>query len=143
VIEWYTWAAAAVSLAAAVLALVLTLARRPVNDITLGAVVLVELLLVAQVVIAIVSPFAGNGPTGDPLEFWLYLVCALLLPPAAGFWALIDRGRWSNLILCVLFLAVAVMIYRMHQIWTVQTTSTGDGAQALGAAVSLVIARLG
>jgi hypothetical protein len=44
----------------------------------------------------------------------------MLLPIAAGFWALIERSRWSTVILGVAALSVAVMLYRMLQIWTVQ-----------------------
>jgi hypothetical protein len=47
-------------------------------------------------------------------------VSAALLPLAGGFWALIDRTRWSTVILGVICLAVAVMLYRMEQIWFVQ-----------------------
>jgi hypothetical protein len=35
-------------------------------------------------------------------------------------WALVDRSKWSTVILGVASLAVAVMVYRMTQIWFVQ-----------------------
>ena len=38
----------------------------------------------------------------------------------AVVWALVDRGRWSTAILGVACLAIAVMVYRMGQIWFVQ-----------------------
>ena len=44
----------------------------------------------------------------------------MLIPPAAIFWALVDRGRWSTVVCGVAALAVAVMVFRMFQIWTVQ-----------------------
>lgn len=119
-IEWYTWLAVTVCLAAAAACLVQLAMRRPVNDISLGAAAAVELLLLVQAVIAIVAPLAGNPPSGDLVEFWMYLVCALLIPPAAAFWALLNRGRASNAILLIALLAVAVMVYRMFQIWVVQ-----------------------
>ena len=84
------------------------------------SVALVEVLLVVQLVSAIVSPFAGNSPSGDPLEFYTYLVSALLLPAAGVFWALVERSRWSTVILGVVCLAIAVMVYRMNVIWFVQ-----------------------
>ena len=40
-----------------------------------------------QLVVAIAAPAFGNEPTGSLLEFYIYLVGALLLPPAAVFWA--------------------------------------------------------
>lgn len=93
--------------------------RRPA-DLTLVALGLVEVLLLAQVIAAIAAPFVGNPPSGNPAEFWVYLVTACLMPPLAAIWALVDRGRWSTAVLGVAAFAVAVMVYRMHQIWTVQ-----------------------
>jgi hypothetical protein len=120
VIEWFTTVQVAVAVVAGVLCLVLGFAGRVPNDITLGATALVELLLVAQLVTAIVAPAAGNPPSGDPLEFYTYLVSALLLPVAGGFWALVERSRWSTVVLGVVCLAIAVMVYRMNVIWLVQ-----------------------
>ncbi|MCS0497989.1 hypothetical protein [Protaetiibacter mangrovi] len=96
------------------------LAGRKPNDLTVLSVALVELLLLAQLVVAIVAPAVGNAPTGNPLEFWMYLVSALLIPPLAIVWALVERTRWSNVVLGAAAFAVAVMLWRMEQIWTVQ-----------------------
>ena len=119
-IEWFTWVQLAVAVAAGVLCLVLGLAGRVPSDLTIGALALVELLLVVQLVVAILAPAFGNEPSGSVLEFYVYLVSALLLPPAAAFWALLERNRWSTVILGVAALAVGVMVFRMLQIWTVQ-----------------------
>ncbi|WP_022893559.1 hypothetical protein [Agromyces subbeticus] len=119
-IEWFTWVQFAVAVLAGLVAIGLGLAGRVPSDLTIGALALVELLLVAQLVIAIAAPAFGNVPTGSPLEFYTYLVGALLLPPAAAFWALLERNRWATVILGVAALAVGVMVYRMLQIWTVQ-----------------------
>ena len=119
-IGWFEYVQIAVALVAGLFCLGLGLAGRKPSDYTLGATAIVGLLLVAQVVIGIVAPLAGNPPTGDLLEFWVYLVSALLIPPAAIAWALVDRGRWSTAVLGVACLAIAVMVYRMGQIWFVQ-----------------------
>ena len=119
-IEWFTTAQVTVAVVAGALCLVLGLAGKTPNDLTLGVTAFVELLLIAQVVISIVAPFTGNTATGSALEFWVYLVSAVLIPPAAVLWALVDRGKWSTAILGVACLAVAVMVYRMGQIWFVQ-----------------------
>ena len=79
-IEWFTWVQLAVAVAAGVLCLVLGLAGRVPSDLTIGALALVELLLVVQLVVAILAPAFGNAPTGSVLEFYTYLVSALLLP---------------------------------------------------------------
>nr|WP_218844890.1 hypothetical protein [Microbacterium pseudoresistens] len=100
------------------LCVVLGLAGRPPSDLSVGALALLEVLLIAQVVMAVIAPFAGNPPQGDPLEFWVYLVSAALLPLGGAVWALVDRTRWSTVILGVVGLSLAVMIWRMQVIWT-------------------------
>lgn len=99
---------------------VLGLIGRKPNDVTVLALGVVEVLLLAQIVIAILAPGLGNAPTGSPLEFWLYLVSAAIIPPLAIVWALVERTRWSNVVLGAAAFAVAVMLWRMEQIWTVQ-----------------------
>ncbi|MBN9607238.1 MAG: hypothetical protein J0G30_11570 [Actinomycetales bacterium] len=116
----FTIAQIAVAVLAGLLCAGLGLAGRGPNDATLGAIALVEVLLLAQIVIAITAPAFGNLPTGDPLEFWVYLVTAAFLPIAGVIWALVERSRWSTVVLGVAALAVAVMLYRMEQIWSVQ-----------------------
>lgn len=119
-ILWFTYVQVAVAVLGGLLCVILGLAGRRPSDYTVGALALVELLLVAQVVIAIVAPFVGNLPTGSVLEFWVYLVSAALLPPAAVIWALLERSRWSTVIMGIAALSVAVMVWRMQVIWTIQ-----------------------
>lgn len=119
-IQWYAVIEVAVASAAGVLCVVMGLFKRKPGDLTMGALALVELLLVAQLVITIVAPLTGNLPTGNIVEFYIYLICALLIPLLAGFWALVERDRWSTLVLGVAALAIAVMVVRMNIIWTVQ-----------------------
>ena len=119
-ILWLTIAQVAVATVAGAFCVVLGLAGRRPSDYTVGALALVELLLLVQVVVAIVAPLAGNPPTGDLLEYWVYLVSAVLLPIGAVLWALMERSRWSTVILGVAALAVAIMVWRMHVIWTIQ-----------------------
>ena len=120
-IDWLTAVLLAVSIAAGMLCVVLGLAGRRPSDLTLGATLLVDFLLVVQLVVAIIAPATGNVPTGSSLEFYVYLVSAILLPPLAILWSLLERtSRWSTVVLGVAALAIAVMVYRMHQIWFVQ-----------------------
>lgn len=105
---------------AGLLCVLLGLAGRKPADISLLSLVIVEVLLLAQIVIALIAPAVGNTPTGNVAEFWVYLVTAAIIPPLAVLWALTERSRWSTVVLGVGALAVAVMAYRMHQIWAVQ-----------------------
>ena len=119
-ILWFTVVVVSVACLAGVIGVVAGLAGRRPSDFTVGALALVEVFLLAQIVIGIVSPLAGNPPTGSLLEFWVYLVSAALLPPAAAVWALLERSRWSTVIMGIAALAVAVMVWRMQVIWSVQ-----------------------
>lgn len=119
-IEWYTYTTIAVASVSAIICVVAGALGRTPNDVTLGSLAVVELLLLGQLIISIVAPFVGNEPTGSALEFWVYLVSVVLVPLAAGFWALLERSRWSTLVLAVAGISVAIMVYRMWQIWTVQ-----------------------
>jgi uncharacterized membrane protein len=120
VIEWFTYLQVAIAVLAGAFCLVMGLMGRAPNDYTLGSLLIVELLLVAQLVVAIIAPLVGNDASGNVLEFYTYLISALVLVPAAGLWALVERDRWSTVVLGVIGLSAAVMVYRMFQIWTVQ-----------------------
>jgi len=120
VIEWFTWVQACIAVVAGLLAVVLGLAGKKPADLTMGATAFVGVLLVVQLVIAILSPLFGNTPTGNVLEFYTYLVTAILIPPLAIIYGLVDRSRWSTVVLGVACFAVAVMVVRMNQIWFVQ-----------------------
>jgi hypothetical protein len=120
VILGFTVVLVAVAALAGVLCVVLGLVGKRPADLTILSLGLVEALLLAQIVIALLAPAFGNAPTGNPAEFWLYLIAAAIIPPLAVVWALTDRTGWSTVVLGVGALAVAVMAYRMHQIWTVQ-----------------------
>jgi hypothetical protein len=119
-IEWFTTVQVIVACAAGLLCIVLGIAKKLPGDLSMGAVALVELLLIAQLVVAIVAPAVGNQPSGSLAEFYIYLISALILPLAGAFWALIERNRWSTIILGGVCLAIAVMVCRMSQIWFVQ-----------------------
>jgi hypothetical protein len=119
-ILWFTIVQVAVAVLAGILCVILGLAGRRPSDLSVGALALVELLLIAQIVMAIIAPLVGNPPSGSALEYWVYLVSAALLPVAAVFWALLERSRWSTVIMGIAALAIAVMVWRMQVIWTIQ-----------------------
>ncbi|MHC2999248.1 hypothetical protein [Microbacterium sp. HJ5] len=119
-ILWFTIVQVAVAVIAGLVCVVAGLAGRRPSDLTVGALALVELLLIVQVVVAIIAPLLGNTPTGSGLEFWVYLVSAALLPVAGVGWALLERSKWSTVIMGIAALAVAVMVWRMYAIWALQ-----------------------
>lgn len=120
-IGWFTVAQVAVAVVAGVLCLVVGAIGRKPSDLTVLPTALVEVLLVLQLVIAIVAPAVGNPPSGSLIEFYAYLLSGLVIPPLAIFWALVERTRWSTIILGASCLAIAIMVYRMDVIWNVQS----------------------
>lgn len=116
-IEWYSWVLGAVAALAGLAALVFAALRRGPNDYTLGLTALLGVLLFGQIVISIAAPFLGNEASGDPLEYWMYLITAFFMIPAAMIWALVERKVSSQIVLAVVGLSIAVMVARMHQIW--------------------------
>lgn len=119
-IDWFTALQIGVAVTGGVLAVALGLMGRRPSDLTMAFAGVVALLLIVQLAVAISGPLTGNQPTGSLFEFYIYLISAIFVPVGAGFWALIDRSRWSTVILGVAQLAVAVMLYRMGQIWFIQ-----------------------
>ncbi len=116
-IDGLTWTSVAVALLAGVVALVAGVRGRTPSDITVGGLALIELFLIALGGVAIAAPLFGNPPTGDLLEFWMYLGTALLMPPIVIVWSIADRTRFGTVALGVVGLAISVMIVRMNTIW--------------------------
>lgn len=119
-INWFTVVQIIIATIVGVVCVAAGLARRRPADLTIGGVLLVEALLLVQMVVALVAPAVGNPASGSVLEFWVYLVSAALLPPVAVLWALVERDRWSTVVMGVAALAIAIMVYRMSQIWYLQ-----------------------
>ena len=120
-IEWFYWVQLSVAILAGVLAVGFALAKRTPNDYTLGSIALLGVLLLVQIVVAIVQPALGNSPSGSLLEFWMYLVTAVLMVIAGFVWALVERSIMSNVMLGLLAGSLAVMLVRMDVIWFVNS----------------------
>jgi len=97
--------------------LLLGMAKRKPSMVSIGALALVELLLLVQFVLSVVLVAGGARAKTDTVEFFSYLVVALIVPIGAGFWALVERTRWSTMVLGVASFTVAIMLARMEQIW--------------------------
>ena len=85
---------------------------------SVGSLAAVLLGLIGQFVYTTVIVVGGAEAAVDTVEFYAYLLVAIMVPIGAGFWALVERNRWSTVILGVAALTVAVMLVRMNQIWT-------------------------
>ena len=92
-------------------------AKRKPSLISIGALGLVELGLLVQLISTILMVIGGARANGDTIEFFAYVLVAIIVPLGAAFWALVERTRWSTFVLGIGALTVAIMLVRMHQIW--------------------------
>jgi hypothetical protein len=107
-----------VAVALAVLGALSTALRRRIGAAHLAAAGLLELLLVGQAVAATVALVGGHRPA-ELATFLAYLVSVVLLPVAGLLWARTEPTRWAGTVLGVAGLAVAVMVWRLVDLWEV------------------------
>lgn len=88
------------------------------GPISIMATAGVEAGLLIQLLISIALVVSGQRAQTDTLEFFGYLIVAIIVPLAAGFWGLAERTKYSMMVLGAAALTVAVMLYRMQQLWT-------------------------
>jgi len=100
------------------ISLLLGLVGRLPSGFSVSLAAISELTLLVQLVISIALVIQGAQAKQDTVEFFAYLITAILVPLGAVFWALLDRSKWSTVVLGVSALTIAVMLVRMHQIWT-------------------------
>ncbi|MEE2569455.1 hypothetical protein V1638_08580 [Pseudarthrobacter sp. J64] len=106
-----------VGLASTLLCLGAGILKKAPNDVTILSVIAVEVALLVYLVGSIIRVIAGEAIAGEAWEFWGYLATALMLPPAAVYWSVLERTRWSNFVLAAVGVTTLVMAARMNQIW--------------------------
>lgn len=116
-IDWFLWAQLAISAVAFVLNLgFLAFSKKP-HILGIALVALLEVGLVAQLAITIGMLITGAPAKGDVIEYFGYLITALLVPAAAVIWALVEKTRQGSLVLLVASFTVGIMLARMWMIW--------------------------
>jgi hypothetical protein len=111
VLVWYSVAVGIALLGAGIFG------ARP-GPVSIMATAGVEAGLLIQLLISIALVVSGQRAQTDTLEFFGYLIVAIIVPLAAGFWGLAERTKYSMMVLGAAALTVAVMLYRMQQLWT-------------------------
>jgi hypothetical protein len=101
----------------------LGLIGRAPSMISLGIAASVELLLVVQLAVSLGVVIGGQRAQVSTWEYFGYLLVALLVPAGGMVWALVERSRWSTLVLGASVLTVSVMLVRMWSIWSGTTIS--------------------
>lgn len=117
IVDGFFIAGAILCALAVLLGVVATIIRTYPDDFALVSVALLEVFLVVYGIAAAVRQGGGQAISGEPWEFWGYLLTALLIPALAFIWAVTDKSRYSNTVLAVSGAIVFVMLYRMEQIW--------------------------
>jgi hypothetical protein len=117
-IDWFTTVGIVVALLASAICVIDSLRGKPARDLTVISSLVVEGYLILLTLSLIVGLFFGNTPKGSALEFWSYLITALLIVPLVTFWAIRDQSRWSNGAMGISAIVIAVMLVRMSLIWT-------------------------
>ncbi len=115
--EWLYWTQIIVGSAAAGLNLILALMGRLPSLVSVGGNALVLLGLLLQLVVAAIMTAQGAPCKGDVVEFFGYVIVAILVPIGAVFWSLVERSKTSTLVLAIAPFTVVVMVARMAQIW--------------------------
>lgn len=81
-----------------------------------GLVLVLEVGLLAQLVVGIVQ-LATDDRRIETATFLGYLITMVLIPPVAGFWALLERTRWGPVVMVVACLTIPVLVIRLRQVW--------------------------
>lgn len=115
-VDVLAWLLVAASLALAVWALVGTLRAARPADTQLLALAALEVLLLAQAVVA-GARLAGGADVPSTGTVVGYLVVSVIVLPAGVFWGIADRSRWGNGVIAVACVVTAVLTVRLVQVW--------------------------
>jgi hypothetical protein len=97
--------------------LVLIVQGRSPGDWLYGALGLLELGLVAQLVIGLVR--LGGEHIGVNVAAYVgYLVGSIVIVPVAFLWSVGERSRAGTGVLLVAVLVIPVLFVRLHQLWS-------------------------
>ena len=116
-VDWLYFTLVIAAGASAFWCLVLAMFGRKPGVFSLAQMVLLEVLLVVQLIVTSVLVAGGAQSKGDVVEFFGYVLVAMMVPVGGVIWALVERTRVSSMVLAVAALTVTVMTARMAQIW--------------------------
>ena len=116
-LDWWFWITVVLGPLSCLASLVQYFRRYEPDDYAQGRMLVLEAFLVVYLVGSIIMQAVGPGPSGDWLEYYGYLVTAMLIPAGAFFYSLSERTRWATLLLAVPGPVLIVMVYRMNMLW--------------------------
>ncbi len=77
-----------------------------------------EILLLVLIGLVVARLAEGGRPASLPTLLG-YLIAMPFVPLAAGFWGALERSRWGPAVVAAAGLVAAVLMVRLHEIWTV------------------------
>ena len=107
----------AIAIVVALWLVVLIILDRLPEDALAGALVVLEVGLVVQLVLGLVQVFGDHGSL-NVAAYVGYLVGALLVLPIGFVWSLGERTRSGTGVLLVAVVTVPVLFLRLHQLWS-------------------------
>jgi len=107
----------ALMLVVGLLNLILGLLGRLPSLLSLAAEAVAALTLMGQAAVTIYLLLNGQSSRASIIEFFGYLIVALAMLLGAAFWSVVERTKYSTIVLGVVPLVVAVMLARMLQLW--------------------------
>lgn len=87
------------------------------NDYSQGSVIVLQGWLFIYLVGSIIMQLMTDGPSGDWLEYYGYLLTAMIIPAGVLTWSFSERTRWSTLVLGLAGPVLVVMVHRMNMLW--------------------------
>ena len=112
-----TWFLVALALVAMVYAVVLAARDKRIDWTVLGALGVIEVGLLAQLVVGIVQLTGTTRDVSGPF-FIGYLIGSLLILPIGAFWALAESSRWGAGALAIACLVIPILELRLYDVWT-------------------------
>jgi hypothetical protein len=109
----------AAALVVAIWLVVLIVLDRLPGDPVFGALVVLEVGIVAQLVIGLARVF-GDHPGVNVAAYLGYLIGALLVLPIGFVWSAGERTRSGTAVLLLAVLVVPVLSLRLHDLWSVR-----------------------
>jgi hypothetical protein len=107
---------AAIAAVVAVWLVVLIVRDVEPNDYLYGALGLLEVGMLAQLVVGLVQVSGDHGDVNDA-AYVGYLIGSVVLLPVAFLWSIGERTRAGTGVLLVAVLVVPVLFLRLHQLW--------------------------
>lgn len=113
---WF-WITLVLGMVAFLVCMVQFLRGKAPDDFSQGSAIVLQGWLFIYFVGSIIMQLFTEGPSGDWLEYYGYLLTAMVIPAGAFTWSMTERTRWGTLVLAIVGPVLIVMVQRMNMLW--------------------------